>query len=121
MITGIFAIAFVAVYLFLHGESTSAIHEIFYVLLAGFAAICIGIDVLLHKLDGVANTQTTVKSSGSSTAGEQTKHEMDMSDKSPSITDTGILGRRHLGDKPQPKSAKSDDPWGNKSVTEKQS
>ena len=119
MITGIFAIAFLAVYLLLHGESSSAIHEIFYVLLAGFSAVCIGIDVLLHKLDGAAKTQKMAKSSGSGTIDEQAKHEMDMSDKSSSIADTGILGRRHLGDKPQPKPEKSDDPWGNKSVTEK--
>lgn len=119
MITGIFAIAFVAVYLFLHGESSSAIHEIFYVLLAGFAAICIGIDVLLHRLDDAVKTQKTTKPSGGSTISEQGKREMDMSDKPSALFDPGILGRRHLGDKPQPKSAKSDDPWGNKSFMEK--
>ena len=119
MITGVFAIAFVAVYFFLHGESTSAIHEIFYVLLAGFAAICIGIDVLLHRLDDAVKTQKTAKPSGGNTVSEQDKREMDMGDKPSALSDAGILGGRHLGDKPQPKSAKSDDPWGNKSVTEK--
>lgn len=99
MITGIFAIAFVAVYFFFHGESTSAIHEIFYVLLAGFAAICIGIDVLLHRLDDAIKTQKTAKPSGSSAISAQDKRDID------------------LGGKPK----REDDPWGNKSFTEKRS